>query len=254
MKKITQITAFLAALMLSTGAMAGPVSFGDDGEALQKVLDDITVAPDPGVSSVDVTTDEVGAVEGADEYWAIGGLGGSVATVIIEIANYAGSNSFGVFDMGNPANMVELFDGLAATASQALLSITDDGSVYVNFADTGVDFAGNAFGYYLDATIGNETPDAVFYSDTSLNADGFDHLAVYQGGRGDTIAIPGLGEGLWQAREYILAWEDQYLGGDRDFTDFVVGVESVNPVPAPGTLVLLGMALAGLGMSRRRKA
>jgi hypothetical protein len=134
---------------------------------------------------------------------------------------------------------------------QAVISIKFEGSVFVNFADTGVDFSGNNFGYYL------ATPETggpyTYYSDTSLNADGQDHLAVYQGTNTDTVQIADLAAGLWTDNEFILAWEDLYDLGDKDYEDFVVMVESVLPVPEPGTMIISGLFLLGAGFYVRKK-
>ena len=51
---------------------------------------------------------------------------------------------------------------------------------------------------------------------------------------------------------YVVAWEDQNLG-DADYQDLVVEVEDVYPIPEPGTLMLLGSGLAGLGGFARLK-
>jgi hypothetical protein len=243
------LVSFLAVFLVSGTAMALPVvSFGDGGGALQSVLDSITTNP-ANNSSVDVTTD--GLIDSADSYWQIGGSGGAVSTVIIEIAQYANSNLFGIYDMADFSNKVQLFDGSATTGSQIIMSILIDGSVVLNFNDTGVNFAGNAFGFYLDARIGNGNSNAIFYSDTLLNVDGFDHMAAYAG-KGDTIQIGNFAAGPWNSNEYILAFEDLYGGGDKDFTDFVVLVESVSPVPEPASMLLLGASLFGLALIGRK--
>lgn len=221
------------------------------GSSLQNALNNITVGPNPGVSSVDVTTDMLN--DNLDSAWNITGTGMSAATMIIEIATFAGTNTFGVYDTNDTSKKVELFSGSSGTGSQVSLSIALDGSIYKNTVDTGVDFSSTTFGYYLDASIGNNNADAVFFSDTDKNVDNYDHLFAYQGLGVDTVQIGPWGAGVWTPDEYVLAWEDLLNGGDQDFSDMVLMVESVRPVPEPGTLALLGTGLLGFGAILRRK-
>lgn len=231
------------------GLLSVSQAFGVPGVQLQNVIDGITTAPVAGSSSVNVATDYV--PDSSDSYWEIGGSGGSVATVVIELGAYANGNTLGIYDRANPASKVQVFGGAATQGSQAILSILANGSVILNFTDTGVDFAGNAFGLYLDSSAG--ASGGLFYSDTALNADQGDHMFAYQG-VGDTIQIPPFSAGQWGPNEYILAFED--LDGsvaDWNYTDMVVLVESVTPVPDGGaTILMVGMALLGLAAFRRK--
>lgn len=199
---------------------------------------------------------------GADQLWSIEASGLSAATVIIEIAGNANTNTFGIYDAQN-GHTVQLFGGPADQADQALVSISQTGQVTtiylqrdlngnlqsLNYWMSGIGyFTSNLFGYYLGTNGGT------FYSQASLNPSGADQMVAFQGD-GDRIQLPGNAPGVWGSSSYILAWEDlAYGASDRDFNDFVVYVESVTGVAEPGTLSLLAAALLSFGLLVRRRA
>lgn len=212
---------------------------------------DVSLAPN-------VNTDQYSP----DQLWAIEASGISAATVIIELAGNASSNTFGIYDEAS-GHSVSLFDGPADQADQAMVSISLTGQVTVIYlkrdATTGTTTAFNisttSAGYFtqdiFDYYLG--TPGGTFYSNPLLNPDGADQMVAFRGD-GDTIKLPGNSAGVWGSSSYILAWEDlPYYSSDKDFNDFVVYVESVTPVPEPTTLALVAAGLLGLGAATRRR-
>ncbi len=246
---------------------ASAVPFGDGGQALQSMLDEITTAPIAGESHIKALVDEL--LDSFDSTWTVTATAGPLLTIVAELAQWSPSNLFGVYDAADPSTKVQLFDGSAGSGSMAKLSIKLDGSVLVNFADTGVDFKGYNFGFYLDSRAGDPAwTGGVWHSHTNLNADGQDHMAAYQGKNIDTVQMPGLTAGLWTENEYLLAFEDlhsmhwgnqngtnegypEWWDTEPDYTDFVVMIQGATPIPEPATVLIL--SLGGVLTLRRKR-
>ena len=251
--QLKQLAASVALVAAASSSFATTVQ----GSSLQDILNGLytcgTCAGTAAAPNVNTSqTDEVGKFE-------IEASGGSVATMVIEVAGNANTNTFGIYDVNDASNYLELFSGPAGQGYRSTLLVTVINGSYqftatvynqlaqpVSFAYK--TFSSATFGYYLGTGIGPS-----FYSEAGKNANEYDHMVAFQGD-GDKIQVPGGIPSEWGRSSYILAWEDLPLGSsDQDYDDMVVYVESVTPVPEPASLALLGLGLAGMAAASRRK-
>jgi len=230
-----------------------PVGTDGAGTGLQALLDGITQS---GTPNIDVYHGQTSP----SAYWSTSASGLGENRIMFEIAGYANTNSFGIFDPTNTQNRLELFGGPAGHNAATTLMWNGDGSFTAYYLDGSGDSATatfgatNLFGYYLDNGHGE-----VFYSVLGLNSDGTPHMVAYQGNGQTKLDNVKNGQyATFGSSDYILAWEDLPFGAsDLDYNDFVVMVESVHPVPEPATLGMFGFGVlligAAVGLNRRRR-
>jgi hypothetical protein len=155
-------------------------------------------------------------------------------------------------------NTVGVYTGLGTgTVQTPLMTSTGFGfagngtTVPYPYATFSLD-APKLFGWYLYA---NQTTN--YYSESILNAGGWDHMMTFKLPElaGVTVNVVG-GTHTFTKDAYLIAWEDLPFGngvlGDDDYDDMMFVVDKVAPVPIPGSILLLGSGLAGLGFFRRR--
>lgn len=250
--KFSKTVVILAAVSVFAASSASATLIS--GSGLQTAL---TSAPNAAI--LNVNTDQLVS----DSYWVMGSTNSSVNLLMFELSTpNASLNAFGIFDLSNPSNKVQIFGGAASPGdtnfSQKKIGVYGTCfGIFPNVNDTncGTSAAGTkvfgspTFGFYL--TNGQYT----WYSDKSLNSDGkADHMVAFQGNNDGSRGS--LNGSTWLSNEYLLGWEDSsQLGNEfpsNDFDDFVVLVESVK-VPEPSSLALIGLGLLGLGIRSRKK-
>lgn len=231
MKKLTPL-ALLAGVIACGTASATIIN----GTSLQ---DELTRAG----AIVDVQTDQYNP----DEIWQLGATGFGGARMLFELAGNANSNAFGIYDVADRNNRLTIFSGPAGSNARGALALNGTSDFCAGALwgmPTCATFGSHLFGFFLD------TPEGVFFSELDANADHIDHMVAFQGGS-DRGTING---SRWLDNELILAWEDLNGGGDLDYDDLVVLVESIISVAEPGTLALFAIGgILMLVMVRRRR-
>lgn len=240
MKSSAVALALLSALTLANPARAA-CTFGASNEtSLQGVFNSVL-----GNGVLSATNDCLAS--SADAVWTAPGQ--VVATIIIEIAGFSGSNSFGIYDPAHPTQQATVFTGSDGMGATATVQLVGNGAGYDVLVDNAraATFASNSFGYFLHTPENN-----TFFSQAALNSDAADHMYSYQG-NGHSFTGGPLAGTSFATSMYLLAFEDLVIPqGDSDYQDFVAAVNYASPIPIPAGIWLLGSVLALLGARVRR--
>lgn len=237
---MTGVATVLAGGILAATQPASAVSIGtppDDEKSLQEILDDITIE-----GNIDAETDQIGS-----ELFTNTILGSS-AYLTFEYADFAPDNEFGIYEAGDSSNKIALFDGVDDQGTLSNFTFFANGNVNVD-GTTYSDF-GNKFGFYL------ENDNNTFFSQDSLNPEGYAQSVIYQGSDDLRLDLPGgIGEGDFTETDLIVAFEDMWRGdgSDSDFNDMVVTVSDVKAVPEPSAMAALGVVGGLMAFARRRR-
>ncbi|MDH4240617.1 MAG: DUF4114 domain-containing protein [Phycisphaerae bacterium] len=190
-----------------------------------------------------------GIVDSGQSYVSLDeGEASLVASILIEEAGFASSNTFGIFDYSNPVVKLELFAG--GDSPGASITVTfdfDNNQAWIDAANKVS--IGSTFGFYLDSSARSEG--GLFYSAPALNMgddEGLRKALLF-----DTSYILD----ITGNPDLVVAFEDLISPiSDQDYNDMVVSITANNietnilPVPEPATLLIL--VLGAVVLRKRR--
>lgn len=241
--KLKKSIAALGMLLLATTAAAQPIIMSNS--ILQQQIDIAAQADGFADSGIDVENDQVNP----DEIWSFNNRTFSSAAYLFSFEgnnNDSSSFEFGIYDLLDTNNKIALnpedgvFDAVSVIFNNGNVTVSDPVAMVLINSGT---LSSSNFGFYLDYTSGQNTYTA--FSQSELNPGEKDHMVTYWGGATSN-------NWLTQA-QYLLAFDATNPNPNRDFDDYVVVVESLNRVPVPSTIGILGLAIFALAAGRRIK-
>jgi len=153
--------------------------------------------------AINVTQDEIGIETFDAGYYKI--------SILAEIAGYTSSNNLSWYPISSGV-LHSIFLGVNSTGDRTVFK------------------AKETFGLCLgtpNGLFGNKTNPQLFYTETNHNSDGYDHALVFLNPN-----PPG---------GYIIAWEDLWEGGDKDFQDMILAMRAcakidIKPCSCPNAI------------------
>ncbi|MEN6318078.1 MAG: PEP-CTERM sorting domain-containing protein [Syntrophaceae bacterium] len=254
MKKIAKVLIVAAFLIfMISGAVwadtinARPVSIPSGGslDPLQAIFTSIS-------SEINVYNDQEAAA-------IFTYAGSAVGTMFVASVSLGYDAEVGLYKYGSPATKLTLYNGVTEGYTPAKTvqiyfdalgnaKTIDPDTLTVIDSETGF---GSQFGFYIKTDVYGS-----MYSEDSLNQSA--QVLMFQGIANDLVNI-GAYSNMNDLDHWYAAFEIANSGnfpwnqGNIDFNDAVVRFESINPVPEPGTILLLGLGLLGIGILRRKQ-
>ena len=207
-------------------------------------------------SSIDAVNDQT-----TEALFEPTGAGNSVASFVASVSwgSTAFDIEFGIYDLNDPSQRVAMFNWANAPTPGATVVLDfDQDNNQVRSVDLDnialydqSDYYFKDFGFYVTSDFGGGT----FFSDDSLNG-GYARILTYEG-KGDDVVIDPPATyndiGHW----YVATEAGNYtsIGGDTstaDFSDMIVQMESITPIPEPSSIAMIGLVSGSALFIRKR--